>query len=83
MIRTQIQLTEKQTQLLKELASQENVSMAELIRQAVDYWLQSVKPLTRAEQRRRALEIVGQFRSGQTDISERHDEYLVEAYSQW
>lgn len=83
MIRTQIQLTEQQAQLLKELAGQENVSMAELIRQAVDYWLQSVKPVSRAEQRRRALEIVGQFRSGQTDISERHDEYLVEAYSQW
>jgi metal-responsive CopG/Arc/MetJ family transcriptional regulator len=81
MIRTQIQLTEEQAQSLKELAGQENVSMAELIRQAVDYWLQSVKPVSRSEQRRRAIEIVGQFRSGQADISERHDEYLVEAYS--
>lgn len=83
MIRTQIQLTEEQSQELKELASRENVSMAELIRQAVDYWLQTVKPVSRAEQRQRALAIVGQFRSGESDISERHDEYLAEAYGEW
>jgi hypothetical protein len=82
MIRTQIQLTDEQARALKELAGRENVSMAELIRQAVDYWLQTVKPVPLAEQRRRALAIVGQFRSGQADISAQHDQYLVEIYSQ-
>lgn len=30
--------------------------------------------------RRRALEVVGAFRSGKHDVSECHDEYLSEAY---
>jgi len=79
MIRTQIQLTEEQARELKELAGTQNVSMAELIRQAVDYWLQTVKPVSQKEQRRRALALAGQFRSGKSDISEQHDEYLAEA----
>ena len=38
MIRTQIQLTEEQAQALRELAHRENRSVAELTRQAMDYW---------------------------------------------
>lgn len=83
MIRTQIQLTEEQARALKEVAGKENVSMSELIRQAVNYWLQTVQPVSQDEQRRRALALLGQFRSGKSDISERHDEYLVEDYGQW
>lgn len=78
MIRTQIQLTEEQAGELKELAGKQNVSMAELIRQAVDYWLQTIKPVSQIEQRRRAWAIVGQFRSGKSDISKQHHEYLAE-----
>ena len=29
------------------------------------------------ERRRRALAVVGRFRSDQTDVSEQHDEYLA------
>ncbi len=74
MIRTQIRLTEEQSRKLKALAAKDNVSMAELIRRAIDYWLTTAKPA-----RRRALTLMGQFRSGESDISERHDEYLAEA----
>ena len=83
MVRTQIQLIEEQSQDLKELAAQEQVSVAELIRRAVDYWLQTQRGVSREERRRRALAAVGQFRSGDSDISERHDEYLIEAYGEW
>jgi 16S rRNA U516 pseudouridylate synthase RsuA-like enzyme len=35
MIRTQIQLTEKQAKLLKDMAKAKNVSVSELIRQSI------------------------------------------------
>jgi hypothetical protein len=83
MIRTQIQLTEEQSQALREMAAREKVSMAELIRRAVNSLLETSVMIPSEERRRRALAIVGQFHSGKTDISERHDEYLAEAYGEW
>ena len=80
MIRTQIQLTEQQANALKELAHRENASIAELTRRAIDYWLETVDGVSVKERRQRALAVVGRFRSGQSDISERHDDYLAEAY---
>jgi len=82
MIRTQVQLTEEQVQALKELAHRENKSVAELTRQAVDYWLQAVGLVPMEERRRRAMAVVGRFRSGRSDVSESHDEHLAEAYGQ-
>ncbi len=80
MIRTQVQLTEAQAHVLKELAHQEKVSVAELTRRALDYWLQSLNAVPDAESKRRALTVVGRFRSDCMDVSERHDSYLAEAY---
>jgi len=80
MIRIQIQLTEAQARILKELAHQERVSIAELTRRALDYWLQSMSVMPNAESKQRALAVVGRFRSDRTDVSERHDDYLAEAY---
>jgi hypothetical protein len=80
MIRTQIQLTEDQAATLKELAHRENISIAELTRQAIDYWLRHMGAVSPTEQRRQALDVVGRFHSGKSDISEKHDDYLTEAY---
>jgi hypothetical protein len=80
MIRTQVQLTEEQAHALKEIAHRENASVAELTRRAIDQWLQTTGTIPASERRRRALAVVGRFRSGQTDVSERHDDYLAEAY---
>ncbi|MBM3957528.1 MAG: ribbon-helix-helix protein, CopG family, partial [Gemmatimonadetes bacterium] len=77
MVRTQIQLTESQAKELKRLAAARGVSMAELIRQGVDAVLRS-KPLPDAEERRKkALALAGKYRSGKTDVSKHHDEYLA------
>ena len=81
MIRTQIQLAEEQVRALKEIAHRENASIAELTRQAIDQWLQTTDTLPLPERRRRALAVVGRFRSDQTDVSEQHDEYLAGIYS--
>jgi len=80
MVRTQIQLTERQTQRLKALAKERGVSMAELIRQSVDTLLDSPETIDREERKRRALSIIGMFRSDVPDLSTNHDEYLAEAY---
>jgi len=80
MIRTQIQLTEEQSQKLKALAASQNTSMAELIRQSVDALLAQVHKPDLAERRRRAIAAAGRFYSGKNDLSIRHDDYLEEAY---
>ncbi|MBE7556515.1 MAG: CopG family transcriptional regulator [Anaerolineales bacterium] len=80
MIRTQIQLTEEQSQTLKEMAQERGVSMAELIRQSIDNFIRTRNQPTLEEKRRRALSIVGQFASGVPDLSTEHDRYLAEVY---
>jgi len=76
MIRTQVQLTEEQAQVLKNLASMRQVSVAELIRQSVDALIRSSREIDAKERRRRAIAAAGRFHSGASDISTKHDEYL-------
>ncbi|MEP7359583.1 MAG: ribbon-helix-helix protein, CopG family [Anaerolineales bacterium] len=80
MVRTQIQLSEKQSQALKKLAARRKVSVAELIREAVDEQLRSAGKIDPDERKRRALAAAGRFHSGQTDLSTEHDQYLAEAF---
>ncbi len=79
MVRTQIQLSEKQSRALKELAAREGKSVAELIRTSVDILLQSHGTIDEKERRRRALAIVGKFQTGVRDLAGEHDRYLAEA----
>ena len=80
MVRTQIQLTEEQSKALKKMAAQRNLSMAELIRHGIDFYLRSCGTISQEERRQRAIKAAGQFHSGQTDLSEKHDVYLAEVY---
>lgn len=80
MIRTQIQLTEKQANVIKEIAAAEGRSMAEVIRESVDAYAASKGPRDREEQRQAALAIVGRFRSGCTNLGARHDDYLADDF---
>lgn len=82
MIRTQIQLTDRQASALRERAARERVSMAELIRRSVDTLLASDGSPDRAEIRRRALSAIGCVHSGVNDLATKHDEYLAEAYAE-
>jgi hypothetical protein len=81
MIRTQVQLTENQARTLRAMAAEQNKSVAELIRQSVDDLIRRSASVDMAERRRRAIAAAGRFRSGQTDIAERHDDYLDETYA--
>jgi hypothetical protein len=78
-VRTQIQLTAAQAEGLKALAARQGRSMADLIRGSVDSLLGTEGQLSREERRRRGLAVVGRYRNGPRDLSERHDRYLEKA----
>lgn len=80
MVRTQIQLTDDQARMVKKLATARGVSIAEIIRQAVEGIIHSSPAIDREERVKRAREIVGKFSSGKSDISGKHDAYLEAAY---
>jgi predicted DNA-binding ribbon-helix-helix protein len=81
MVRTQIQLTEDQAKALKKIAQSRHLSVAELIRKAVDMVIKSNTVVNAEERHKRAMEIVGKFSSGKRDVSKKHDLYLTEVYN--
>lgn len=76
MVRTQIQLTEDHVERLKEMSRDADLSMAEIIRRGIEFYLQSVGLVSKAERKQRALRATGRFRSGCRDLAERHDDYF-------
>ena len=80
MVRTQIQITEEQAVALKRMATRSKTSMAGIIRTGIDEYLRNHSSVTDQDRVARAKSIVGKFHSGLGDLSERHDDYLAEAY---
>lgn len=81
MVRTQIQLTAQQAKAIKKIARARHLSVAELIRQAVDNLIKASTVIDVEERRKRALDAAGRFRSGLRDLSTEHDKYLEEAFA--
>ena len=81
MVRTQVQLTEEQARLLREISRTGRESIAALIRRAVDQFLMSRKP-DQFTLYRQASTVVGKYGAGARDISLEHDRYLEEAFDQ-
>jgi Arc/MetJ-type ribon-helix-helix transcriptional regulator len=79
MIRTQIQLTEDQARRLKRAAAGRGVSVAHLIRDAVDRALEENDRDARWD---RALAVVGKFHGDSANVSEDHDRYLADAFDE-
>ena len=81
MERTQISLEAAQADLLRRLAQERGVSMAHLIRDAVDRtYGTTLAPPSRAELWERAWSAVGSARGAGGDVSVDHDRYLDEIY---
>jgi predicted transcriptional regulator len=80
MIRTQIRLSEEQARAVRRIAAARRISVAELIRRAVDDWVRATITVDPDDQRRRAIAAAGRFSSGQRDVARRHDRYLARAY---
>jgi hypothetical protein len=79
MLRTQIQLKEEQMEWLRSKARARGISVSQLIRESIKFYLTHEEHI-REDRKRKALEAVGRFSSGTSDVSERHDDYLAEAY---
>ena len=79
MVRTQIQLTEDQRQMLRELSLSSHESVAALIRKAIDGFLITGKS-DRIALYRQAMSVAGKYKTEPPDIAVEHDRYLVEAF---
>ena len=79
MIRTQIQLDEAACKEIKRIAYEQGKSMSAVARELLDRSLKRKekpdKKLTGAD-----FPFIGKYRSGESDISERHDDYLAEDF---
>ncbi|MGH8924282.1 MAG: ribbon-helix-helix domain-containing protein [Acidimicrobiia bacterium] len=78
MIRTQVQLDEKQVKALRRIAADRGVSMAALVRESVDHLLESQRW---GQDWDRAMEVVGKHRGSGERIAEEHDRYLEETFT--
>jgi hypothetical protein len=79
MIRTQVQFTTAQAERLKQLATTQRKSVAELVREGVDRLLSEPTAARRGDRMRRAAAVFGTFRSGAGDLATRHDAHFAEA----
>jgi post-segregation antitoxin (ccd killing protein) len=82
-IRTQIQLTETQAREVKRMAEERGVSMAAIIREAIDDRLRRRNAPSWDELVERAIAAVGCCSSGLGDAADRHDEYFAESGLDW
>lgn len=80
MLRTQIQITIAQSEEIRRIADRLHVSVAEVIRQGIDFFLRAQGREGRQIRIERALALAGRFRSEASDGSTRHDAHLAEAY---
>ncbi|MBW1701275.1 MAG: ribbon-helix-helix protein, CopG family [Deltaproteobacteria bacterium] len=79
MIRTQIQMEEDQIDWLRVEARSRGVSVSQLIREGVALFRAREERFPE-EKKKRALAAVGRFSSNLSEVSERHDDYLAEAF---
>ena len=80
MVRTQIQLTEEQSDTLHAIARQKKISVSKLISISIDNLIQSHSLLDYEQKKKNAIAATSKiFRSGKKDISINHDQYFVES----
>ena len=74
-----ISLREDQARRLRKVAEARGISMAAVVRDAIDEIPEA--PLTDREVMiRRAFAVIGKYHSGLHDVAVDHDRYLAEAY---
>ena len=81
MVRSQIQFPREQLESIRAIARSEGISIAEVVRRAVDHYAEHKVPASREKTlRSRARAVVGRYASGYGDTSTDHDRHLVDAY---
>jgi hypothetical protein len=82
MIRTQIQLEQKQERALRRFAKEKKITLAEAVRRCIDKALASEDDIDLRSRYEKALSIVGSLsdKAGANDLSSNHDGYLDGAF---
>lgn len=80
MVRTQVQFKEDDLKELRQEAAEEGVSVSEVVRRYVAEGIRAKRKPSRKELWERASKVIGKYRSGKSDVAQRHDDYLAEAY---
>ncbi len=80
MIRMQVQFNEHQIEALRDQASRSQASVSDLVRRALDTWLEGQEAPGAEIQRERAMAAAGRFASGRQDVAERHDHCLADSF---
>jgi len=78
MIRTQIQLDDSVSVRVKQAAAREHISMSEMIRRAIDFFMTSSSGAAVDNRYDRAVSAAGRFSSGRSDMSSSHDAHFAE-----
>jgi predicted transcriptional regulator len=81
-VRTQIQLSEDEAAAVKRLARERSVSVAAVIRDAVDQYVSRETGVSLDERWQRSLAAAGGFHSGRSDLSQTHDDDYAAASSE-
>lgn len=77
MERRHVQLTRQQAAAVRRAATRRKTSESAIVREALDQWLRARGRVGNEDRMKRAMGIVGQFSSGQTDIGRDHDRELA------
>ena len=81
MIRTQVQIEEDQMEWLKSQAKEKNVSISKLFRESVEIYRKLITEVP-TDKKKRVMKMIGRFSSGKKDVSEKHDNYLADAFEE-
>ena len=82
MKRTQIQLTDSQYNLVKEISKKKEVSMAEVIRESVEIFGSALLLNSKEDKYEKAITSIGRFKPSNKDLSINHDKYLNKDYEE-
>jgi hypothetical protein len=82
MVCAQIQLSEDEAVAVKRLARERSVSIAAVIRDAVDQYVSRESGVSLGERWQRSLAAVGGLRSCRSDLSQTHDDEFAAASSE-
>ena len=74
-----IQFTDNQIRRLRDLAARQDRSLADLVRESVDRYVQTKSSADREELKRRAIAVIGRYRSTVRNLGNSHDKYFAEA----
>lgn len=78
MVRTQVQLTERQYERIRNLSHRDRLSIAEVVRRLIAKGLEEGPEQGNEERTRTLLQLAGIGRSELGDLARRHDDYLAE-----